>query len=286
MEKYGLVLEGGGVRGAYTAGALNWLLDHDIHFDYGVGVSSGAVYLVCYWLGDKETGHQMAVEYATDPENVGVSAFLKEGHYVAYEHMFRESFGKKAKIDVTPLRDSHANIEFGLYDLELGRTIYKGSEGLDNTYNLLRASCALPVASAIVELDGHHYLDGGITKMIPIERSVEVGCTKHLIITTKPADYVRKPANNAVKLMMKVIYRDYPSVLEDYKVRHLNYYKQIALISELEEQGNALKIYPSKNMPISRWKGNPKDCEALYQLAYADMDAQKDRILRFMGKSE
>ncbi len=286
MEKYGLVLEGGGVRGAYTAGALGWLNDHDIRFDYGVGVSSGAAYLVCYWLRDTETGHKMAIEYAIDPENVGLKAFLKEGHYVAYKHLFKDNFGGKAHMDVTPLRDSHANIEFGLYDLEQGKTIYKGSEGLDNSYDLIRASCALPIASAVVEIDGHHYLDGGITKMIPIERSVEVGCTKHMIITTKPADFVRKPASNAVKMMMKVIYRDYPSVLEDYKVRHLNYYKQIALISELEEQGNALKIYPSQNLPISRWKGNPEDCEKLYQLAYADMEAQKDRIYQFMGLCE
>ncbi|MBQ1467504.1 MAG: patatin family protein [Solobacterium sp.] len=285
MEKYGLVLEGGGVRGAYTAGALAWLNDQGIVFDYSAGISSGAVYLACYELANKESARNMCLYYATDKENVGVRAFLREGHYVAYEHLINDYLIKKEHLDVEKLRDQKVNMEIGLYDLEKGETVWFGSEYLENKLRLLRAACALPIASAPVEFHGKLYLDGGVTKMIPIERSVEQGCTKHLVITTKPADFVRKPGSPAVKIMMRMFYHDYPKLREDYNVRHLNYYKQMDLIEKLIQEGNAIMIRPTKTVNVSRYKGDSKDLAELYDLGYQDMEDRKEEIFRFMGKN-
>ncbi|MEE3487491.1 MAG: patatin family protein [Bulleidia sp.] len=286
MEKTGLVLEGGGMRGAYTAGALAWLTDNHVTFDYGVGISSGAAYLTSFWQGDKKVPHNMSVNYAADPENVGIKAFRKEGYYVAYKHIFDDDLIGKEHMTVHKLKEEHAPIEVGAYDLDQGKTIYFGSEYLDDNLTVLRAAASLPVASAIVEFDGKKLLDGGIIDMIPIQRAVDNGVTRNLIITTKPADYVRKPASKFVIFLMKIVYKQWPSIVANYKVRHLNYYKQMDLINDLTAKGQALNIRPSRDIKMSRFKGSPENCAKLYQLGYDDMEANKDAILKFLDKGE
>lgn len=286
MEKIGLVLEGGGMRGAYTAGALAWLNDNDITFDYGVGISSGAVALCCYMVKDKHTPYNMLVHYAASSEYVGLKALQREGYYVAYKAIFEECLLGKEHMNVKPIREKKMNIEVGAYDLSKGETVYFGPEDIDDDLVLLRGTCALPVASAVVEYKGRRLLDGGITKMIPIERALEQGCTKCMVITTKPADYVRKPSSPIVRFMMKHMYKECPQAAADYKVRHLNYYKQVEIIKNLVEEDKALHIYPSRNIHVSRFHGDPTSTSQLYELGYRDMKERKDEILAFLKKEQ
>ena len=278
MEKVGLVLEGGGIRGAFTAGAMAWLIDNDIAFDYNVGISSGAMYMTCYLMKDKGLLKRISCKHTLADDVVGLKAFLHEGYYVAYRKLFHDVLIEQEHFSVKPLRDANTNLEIGCYDLDQGKTIYFGAQDLDDDMELLRATCSLPVAASIVDFKGHHLLDGGITKMIPIERAVEQGCTKMLIITTKPKDYVRPKASWFVKLLMRLVYRKYPCVLEDYKVRHLNYYDQISMINDLVDQKKAVLVYPTKTVEVSRWKGDPQKCEELFELGYQDMEARKEEI--------
>ncbi len=283
MGMNGLVLEGGGMRGAFTAGALAWLNDNHITFDYGVGISSGAIYLCSYWEGNKQLPYNMSVIYAANKENVGIKAFRREGYYVAYRHIIEDDLLGKEHMSVKELRESNAPIEVGAYDLSQGKTVFFGAHELDDKLRLLNGCCALPVASAIVDYDGKQLLDGGITTMIPIERSVLHGCDRHLIITTKPADYVRKPTSRIVRFMIKHIYKQCPQVYKDYCIRQINYYKQIGIIELLEKEQKAIMIRPSVSVPISRFHGDQENCKKLYDLGYQDMEAQRDIIMKFLA---
>ena len=285
-EKIGLVLEGGGVRGGFTAGALAWLNDHNIEFDYGAGISSGAVYLTCYMMKNKTAAYNIATNYACRKDVVGVPALLKEGYYVAYNKLFDDCLKKTEHFVIDPLIEENPDMEIGLYDLDQGETVFFRPKEFDHDMKILQGACALPVASGVVELNGHHYLDGGITKMIPIERAIEQGCTKFLVITTKPASYVRKPGSPAVKVLMKMMYPKYPKMVEDYSIRHLNYYKQIAIIKEQVEKGNAVHVLPSRDFPVSRFHGDPEVTKVLYKLGYDDMEARKDEIFALLGITE
>lgn len=280
--KTGLVLEGGGVRGAYTAGALSWLAEQGIKLDYNVAISAGVVYLAVHLTGKTAIAHEMSTGFAVDPQNVGVKTLLRCGHFVdgdrIFNHYLKEVEGFRAEV----LREADAEMEMGLYDLEKEKTIFYSNKEVDDDLNLIRASCSLPVASAIVDYNGRKLLDGGITKMIPVERALEKGCKKCLIITTKPADYKRKPASKLVLLLMGLLYPKYPSIRRDYRVRHLNYYKQIKLVNRMVEAGKAIHIYPSASVKVSRFKGDPEKCEILYQLGYQDMENRKDEILAFL----
>lgn len=286
MERTGLVLEGGGVRGAYTAGALAWLNDNNITFDYSVGISSGAAYLCCYLCGDKHSPKNMSTIYAADPDLVGITSLLRVGYYVDYRRIFETDLKGKEHMTIQKILDEKPDMEIGAYDMEKGETCFYGPEDLSDDLELIRGACALPVASEVVEYRGKRLLDGGITKMIPIERALEKGCTKCLVITTKPKDYVRKPASKIVTLIMRLIYRKCPQIAKDYKVRHLNYKKQREIIDELCAEGKALNILPSKTINVSRWKGDQKSCIELYDLGYADMEAHKEEILKLLAKGE
>jgi predicted patatin/cPLA2 family phospholipase len=113
---------------------------------------------------------------------------------------------------------------------------------------------------------------------------VEQGCTKVMVITTKPADFVRKPASKFIRFMMKRIYKDYPKVEEDYQVRHINYYKQMTMIKDMVADNKAILMYPSETVKVNRFKGDEEKCLQLYNLGYADMEKRKDEILAFMKK--
>lgn len=286
MEKIGLVLEGGGVRGAYTAGALSWLKDNSISFDYSVGISSGAVYLTCFLADNMQAARMMSTKYAAGPECVGYQAFLKEGHYVAYKYIFDKCLKEKEHLTMAPIREKKPEMEVGAYDLGEGKTCWFGPEDLDDDLVLLRGTCALPLASAVVEYKGRRLLDGGITKMVPIERAQEKGCTKFMVITTKPRDYVRKPAAPIVEFLMGIVYKECPQAAKDYHVRHLNYNHQMDIVRSLADENKAILCCPSRTIKVSRWKGDEEKCKELYQLGYDDMEARREEILAFMKKEE
>ena len=279
MEKVGLVLEGGGVRGSFTAGALAWLLDHNITFDYSVGISSGALYLTCFEAGRRDALEEMACTYAAKPDNVGLHALLTEGHYVASKHLIREDLYGNLHLDVSDLIEKDIPMEIGAYDMEKGETVFYPAREMDPELELIRAACSLPLAAEVVNFRGRRLLDGGITKMVPIERALEMGCTRTLVITTKAKDYVRKPSSLIVRFLMWLFYHDCPSIEQDYKVRHINYYKQMDLIRQEEEKGRCILICPSENVAVSRWKGDPEKCRHLFELGYQDMEKRKEEIL-------
>lgn len=286
MSKVGLVLEGGGMRGAYTAGALSWLIDHGIEFDYGVGISSGAVHLCSYLLKDKKLLYDISVIHMTAKANVGIQAFLREGRYVAYDYIFDEILYKNLKYDIKPLVESDKYFEMGIYDCELGDAYFLGKEALDEKLQFLKATCSLPIAGKIVEYNGKKYLDGGIKYMIPIHRSVEVGCDKHFIISTKKKDYIRKPANLFMRNLMKMNFPDYPKISEDYNIRHIRYHEQVDLSEELEAQGKAFFLRPSIEYPVKRFSGDTENLKKTFQLGIDDMEANKEEILKFLGRSK
>ncbi|NLC96374.1 MAG: patatin family protein [Erysipelotrichaceae bacterium] len=284
MSKVGLVLEGGGMRGAYTAGALSWFLDNNIEFDYSVGISSGAVHVCSFLLKNQTYLHDISVEYMTDKNYVGIRAFLTEGRLVAYSRIFDKVLYKEIGYDVKPLINSDLNFEMGIYDCEKGEALFKGKEYLDEKLQFLKATCSLPIAGKIVNYRGHKYLDGGIRYMIPIERSIEVGCDKYFVISTKHKGYVRKAAGWFMRTFMKLNFLKYPKLADDYNIRHKRYYEQVDIVEDLEKQGKAYFLRPSIIIPVKRFSGDKENLEKMYQLGIEDMENNKEEILKFLER--
>lgn len=280
-KKISLVLEGGGMRGAYTAGCLSWLIDEGIEFDYAYGISTGAVHLTSYLFKNKDFLHEMSTEVIAEKSVQGLPALLREGSFVAYNRMFNYYLKGKMGFDIKDvIGKTKTKAKYGVYCLNENETIYLDLKDMNMT--LLKACCSLPIIGKVVKYEDKEYLDGGITKMIPIEEAVNDGCSDHLIITTKPFDYIRKQAHPFIVKLMSWVYKKCPQISIDYANRHLNYNKQIALIKELEESGHALYRYPTKELKVSRLGGDKEELRKLYELGRSDMENSREQIYKLI----
>ncbi len=282
MSKIGLVLEGGGLRGAYTAGVLSWFIDHNIEVDFAVGISSGAMHLCNYLNKEKNKLYGLSVTWAGSKRNIGISSILHEGRYVGYDYIFDEVLKDIMPIDLNQLRKTKVKAEIGVYDLEYGETFWKNVQEMDDTYRLLKAACTLPIAGRIVDFEGRRYLDGGITTMIPINRSVHYGCDKHIVITTKPAGFKRKPSSKAFEMLMRMNYPKYPKLIEDLKQRADVYYREVSIIEKLSNEGKCLQIFPTRDVGIARFSGDPEKLKELFELGRSDCELRKEEIFKYI----
>lgn len=277
--KTALVLEGGGMRGAYTAGCLAWLLDEGIGFDYAYGISTGAVYLGAYLMHSKKLLYDCATDYIADEKLIGKEAIKREHTYVGYNYLFDELL-PQAGYDLKRLAAERCQGKIGLYDLALGKAVYRSFRELDPDLQLLKASSTLPIIGHAVKYAGHLYLDAGISEMIPIRQAEEDGNTKHLVITTKPQSFVRKPSNKFIVGLMALVYAHYPSVHRDYAIRHLHYNEQVARVKSLAQEGKAVHIFPSESAEVNRFAGDKAELRKLYALGLADMERQREILIR------
>ena len=282
-KKISLVLEGGGMRGAYTAGCLSWLIDEAIEFDCAYGISTGAIHLTSFLMKNKDYLYKMSTDIIADKSVIGLSPLLKEGQLVGYNFLFDHHLKSVLGFDINNLiGKTNTLAKYGIYDLKKSKTIYLPLEKMN--MNLLKACCSLPIIGHVVKENNDEYLDGGITDMIPIKEAIDDGCSDHLIITTKPYDYIRKPAKGFVVWLMSIIYKSCPQISKDYANRHLNYNKQIELINNLEKDGHALYRYPSTNIPVSRLSGDKEDLKKLYDLGRADMENSREEIYKLIER--
>lgn len=280
--KTGLVLEGGGLRGAYTAGALSWFKDEGIEFDYSAGISSGAHHLANSIAGDSAYLEKVAVVLASNHLKTGFKTFLKEGQIVGYKHLVDYALKQLAPLNFEKLRAYPKSAEIGVYDLEAGRTVWIPVQELDEDYKYLLAASLIPIAGKKVEIDGRLYADAGAEHMIPIKRSLEMGVDKHLVITTKPQDYVRPETGWPTNFLLAIFYRTYKAFRNLVKNRKSIYYEQKTLINELVKNKQALELYPSKTFDIGRFGGDHTQLKDLFDTGYMDCENRRAEIYAFL----
>lgn len=277
--KKALILEGGGKRGAYTAGALAWLVDHNIEFNNSYSISVGSIHLLNYLRKNKKDLHDYSIYHIANKKIMGLSSILRCFRLVDYDYMFEKYLPEVAGLDIDGLKELKVDGKYGLYECEQGLTVYKSIK--DSCLKELQASCTLPIIGKTVEINpNRHILDGGITEMIPIKESIKDGNDIHLVITTKPKDYIRKKANPLVVKLMKIVYPKWQSIANDYSIRHLNYVDQINRITTLESDNKVVYICPSRHTNVTRLSGSIADLEDLYNLGYSDMEDNKEVILK------
>ena len=287
MSKIGLVLEGGGMRGAYTAGVLDWLLENELYFDYVSGISSGAMYAAMYMLRKRETLRASAINVAADKRNVGIKPIMAEKTIVGYEFLYKE-VTENLDFPLADMDKIDGDIEIGVYNMEAQETQWIDKTQIAKNPRFILAACVLPIFGKQVKIEGKHYMDGGITTMIPIEQSVKAGCTKHMVVTTKSMDYVRKEQNFFQKHLLRLVYRKFPKLISDFESRKTVYYEERDSIEALIKTGDGLYLYPTEELGVSRFGGDAERFEQLFNIARANCEARRDEIFEFYksGKSK
>jgi len=281
MIKGGLVLEGGGMRGIYTAGVLDFFIEQKLFFSDCYGVSAGACHLCSYLSGQKGRAYRVFVNYLKDKEYCSLRSLITTG----------DLFGAKMCYDTIPNKlDPYDYEAFTAYpgrayavvtNIMTGKAEYKPLREMHRDIIAVRASASLPLVSNNVYIDGIPYLDGGIADSIPIIRSLRDGNKKNVIIMTKEVGYRRKPTSNMEAIRIR--YHKYPALVRNMARRHIAYNKTLDFIEDHEKKGHIFVIRPKVNPNVGRLEKDETKLKALYETGYEDAKESFEALKKYLN---
>ncbi len=262
----GLVLEGGGMRGCFTAGILDFFIEKDINFSHVYGVSAGCIMGANYIGGQKDRGFRTFTSYIGNKDYHGVGQWLKHGDFYNVDFAYRKIPFELDRADFEAYRNNPAKFYSVISNIETGKAEYYHITDIEKEMDYMRASASLPLISHPVQLDGKKFLDGGICDSIPLEKSIEHGNKKHVVILTQHRGFVKKPSSN--KYIAKKIYKKYPLFIKAMANRHIMYNNQLDLVYNKEKQGSVFVLQPRVPVEIARLEKDKAKLKALYRDGY------------------
>ncbi len=280
----GLVMEGGALRGMFTAGVTDIMLEHGIEFDAAVGVSAGSSFGCNY--KSKQIGRALRynLRFAKDKRYCSIESLIKTGDLFNAKFCYHTLPEKLDVMDEKVYEENPLKFYCVVTDVNTGKPLYHDCEHLDEkTLEWMRASASLPLVSRIVKVDGYELLDGGLTDSIPIRWMESQGCDKNVIILTRPSDYRKKPQSKAVIALMKHLYKDYPELIKAMSLRHTMYNAEIDYINEIEKAGKAFVIRPEQALDIHRVEHDTAKIQGAYDAGRAVMVKRIDELKEYLG---
>ena len=267
--KTALVLEGGAMRGMYTAGVLDCFMDHGICFDAVIGVSAGALFGVN--LLSKQRGRVIRYNkrFNGDKNYMGIRPLLKEKNIVSTKYAYDIVPRELDPFDDEEYKKSDIPFYAVVTNVKTGKPEYVQIKSVFEQMDVLRASGSMPIVSKPVKLGHEWYLDGAVTDSIPYEKMLEMGYDRVVVVLTKPADYVKKPMP---KFFTSIYKRRFPRFYEAFSNRYIMYNAQLERLKELEKQGVARVLRPSEHIKVSKVEKDPDKLESLYQLGIRDAE--------------
>lgn len=285
--KIGCICEGGGLKCAYSAGILDQFIEDDISFDYCIGVSAGSANLSSYLAGQKGRNLRFYTQWIEDKGFYGKKALFKYGGLFGIEYIYGNLTNSNGKdpLDFKALMKNPTEFELVATDAQTGKAVYfdKGIMRQDD-YRAIMASSAIPAACRPIQINHHAYFDGGISDAIPVERALEKGCDKLVVILSKPRNFIKKPEDH--KKIYSLLCARYPKIVEALNQRHVMYSHQQRLLYQLEAQGKAFIFAPDEHVPMATASLNRKDNQQLYDLAVYDYIKYKEDLKDFLEKEE
>lgn len=279
--KVGLVLEGGGMRGLYTSGVLDYFLDQKIFVDYVIGVSAGACNGVSYLSKQKGRNYRVNTNYISDKRYLSLSNFIKTKSLFGMDFIFDEIPHQLDLFDYETFLSSPSEYKLGVTDVLTGRPVYFDKTHLDHDSTILKASSSIPVFSPIIEYQNRLYLDGGTTDSIPVKQALKDGCDHVIIVLTRDRNYIKKP--ESFRFIYSKVLKAYPNLIQALDNRHLMYNETLKFIKELEQQGKATIIAPSSPLEISRFEKDVSKLKNIYELGYLDASKKFDQLKELQG---
>lgn len=281
-KKIGLVLEGGGMRGIYTNGVLDCLMDNDIKADYVIGVSAGAGNGISYISNQRGRGYRVNTQYLGDDRYISLKNFVKTKSVFGMDFIFDIIPNELDHFDYTAFLSSPCEFVAGVTDVTTGKPVYFGKEDMNHTAVVLRASSSLPVFSPIVEYKGGEYLDGGTSDPIPVKKALLDGCDKLIVILTQHRGYVKKPEK--YKRIYLHTFRNYPKMIALLNNRHRIYNHTLEFLARLEKAGKAIVIAPTVPLTVSRFEKDINKLNEIYQLGIKDANEKLPQIFHYFEK--
>jgi predicted patatin/cPLA2 family phospholipase len=260
-----LILEGGALRGIFTAGALDALDEKNLLFEFVIGVSAGACMGVSYLSKQRGRNREILRRFGRDPRYFSLRNFLREGNLFSARFVYEEIPQKLIPFDFQTFEQSPARFTAVATDCATGQAVY-----LQDKVNMtpaIRASASMPFVSKPVKLGDGLYLDGGIADSIPVEYAMRHGHAKSVVICTRPQGYLKKENPHLLPLL-KAVLPGHPRLAEALNRRSAVYNRELALVNKLEAEGKCLTVYPPENIKVGRLERNWEKLDNLYQAGY------------------
>ncbi len=281
--KTGIVLEGGGMRGMFTAGVCDAMMEAGITFDGMIGVSAGALFGCNMKSGQKGRALRYNIRFKDDPRYMGVRTLLKTGDIVSKDFSYHVVPFELDKFDAEAYLQNPMEFWMVCTDIKNGKPVYhQMKEFTHHELDWLRASASMPAVSHPVEIDGYTLLDGGITDSIPLKAFQQMGYEKNIVVLTQPRSFYKKPMK--ITWLIKLLTRKYPMVGECMARRHEMYNEQLNYITEQEKLGNTLLIYPEQPLKIGRTELKEDKLRRTHQQGYDITKRMMSQIMDFLSK--
>ena len=282
-KKLGLVLEGGGMRGVYTAGVIDFLLEQNLLVDGVVGVSAGAVQAVNYVANQPKRGFRVIATYANDKRYMSFRSLLLTGDLFNKEFCYERIPNELDPFDYAAFEASPVKCYATVTNVMTGEAenlLLKDMTGPD--MDKLRASGSLPLVSRLVNIDGIPHLDGGIADSIPYKAFQQMGYGKCIVVLTRAKGYRKEP--NSLMPLIRLKYRKYPRFVEACANRYRVYNQTLEDLEEAEARGEVFVFRPQKTVEVARLERDVNKLNLLYEEGYEETKSMFDDLKKFIGK--
>lgn len=282
MKEIGLVLEGGGSRGVYTGGVLQYLMEQNIYIPYVIGVSAGACNGSSYISRQIDRNKTVNIDYVSHPDYLSLRNWIKKRELFGMDFLFDTLPNDLVPFDYQVFNEATEEFVVGVTDCTTGEPLfYPKSSYANDMLTLLRASSSLPMVAPVVEFDNLSLMDGGISAPIPIKQSMKDGNRKNVVILTRNRGYYKKP--QSFNWYIKRKYREYPGLLKALEKRHIEYNDTLNYLYEEEKKGNVFLISPTEKLTVGRIEKNKNKLMDLYQKGYEDVKKLEKDLQEFLA---
>lgn len=282
MIKAALVLEGGALRGMYTSGVLDTFLKNNMEFECVAGVSAGALNAMSYISKQSGRSAKINLEYCDDPRYIGRKAFIKNKGIIGYDYLFGDISENKVPFDYKSFENTNQRFIIVTTNCEKAETEYLEKSNCNDLFKAAQASSSMPLASAMVEINNNHYLDGAVTTSIPVKWALEQGYEKVVVVLTRDKTYRKPMLSNKMKKLYKLAYHKYPKLIEKLNTMPERYNKLQDEIIDLEKEGKIFIIRPEKEVTVSRLEKDKEKLENLYKEGIAETEKNLDALKEYL----
>lgn len=285
LNNVGLILEGGGMRGVYTSGVLDFFMDRNLYFPYIIGVSMGACNGASYVSKQRGRTKSVTIDFVSDSRYLSYRNLFKYKSIFGMDFIFNEIPTKLVPFDFKTFSNYDGEFVIGVTDCITGKEVYfnKSNYTNNNILDIIKASSSLPFVAKSVKINDSILMDGGLSDPIPIKKSISDGNKKNVIILTRQRGYIKKPFK--LKWLASKKYHNYKGLYNSLVQRHKLYNETIEYINKLHNDGKVFIIQPQTPPVVKRTEKNPKKLIELYNEGYKDAERNYKDIISFLNKN-
>lgn len=285
MQKATIVLEGGATRGVFTSGVLDYLMEQELYLSHVIGVSAGSCNAVDYV--SRQPGRTRNCMIPTDKNGTyiyGLHKFIKEKSLMNMDLIFDKYPNEVYPFDFDTYFQSDMKCEIVVTNCLTGKAEYLDDrEDPKRLMKICRASCSMPLVTPIVNMDGIPYLDGGLADSVPIDRAMEMGNEKVIVILTRNKGYRKKVVSHNMERLYRKAYKSYPKLIQTILTRSFYYNRTMNHIDRLEQEGKIFVLRP-KVKPVRRMERDADTLKAFYDHGYFLMEQEYGRLMEYLEK--